>query len=155
MYYDDIISLFVANYAESYPVDIPGLGACAVSGGSVGESSQPTDAPWLRITVIEGSPINVSVGSASTVIKDEPFALAVQIFIPKTEYSAAVKYTPNLFQTIQRNLDAFLIIDPTPANGETATIYSDPAQPIFKTGQSIEESWVSTTLQYQYIYRYI
>lgn len=155
-YYDDIIGLFVSNYALDYPVEFNGLGCVNVESGVVSETSQPTDEPWLRVTVNGGSTIHASIGTVATKLKREPFDFAVEIFIPRTTMTSSTRYTPYTSVAIEEHLDGFLLVDGWRV-ADGGTIYTEQSEPKFKSTPqpSAEDTWQRVLITYQYVYQYI
>lgn len=156
-YLDDLISLFVANYSQPYPVELPGLGVCTISGGTVAPSTQPTDSPWLRFSVTAGSTFNATIGTVDSRLKSEPFNINIQIFIPRTTSTSETAYTYSVPATVERHLDGFMLTDGFNASGEEAVISSAQDEPKFKSTPPPEagDNWILTLVSYQYLYRYV
>lgn len=152
-YTDDLITRFVSNYNQPYPVELPGIGFCTISSGTVTPSTQPDNAPWLRVDFTMGSTINTTIGTTSTILKSEPFSLDVQIFVPRTTNTNQQAYTYSVPSTIERHLDGFLITNGFNAAGETGVIASAQDEPKFKANDT-EETWRTVIINYQYLYRY-
>lgn len=157
MYYDDMLTLFVANYDQPYPVELPGFGACSIVNGVVMQAEQPTDAPWLRVSFTGGTTANATIGTSTTKLKREPFNFNVQIFVPRSDSSNETIYTYAIPATVERHLDSFLITDGLNATGEAGLIFSDQAEPKFKATIPPDEKdvWRLTTIAYQYLYQYV
>lgn len=156
-YLDDIISLFVANYSEPYPVELPGLGVCTISGGTVTPSTQPTGSPWLRLSLTAGSTFNSTIGTVDSRLKSEPFNINIQIFAPRTTSSNETVYTYNIPAMVERSLDSFMLTDGFNAAGEDGVISSAQDEPKFKStpAPDANDTWLLTLVSYQYLYRYV
>lgn len=156
-YYDDIVSRFVANYSSNHPVEIPNIGMVTISGGTVAPTEQPTNAPWLRLSITAGSTFNATIGTLSTIKKRDLFDVAIQVLLPRTKTTNGSVFTYTEVATIERSLDAFMLINGLQTAGETGLLYSDQAEPKFKATPTptSEGVWLTSTITYQYLYEYI
>lgn len=157
MYYDDMISRFVSNYNQPYPVNIPGLGDVSISGGVTRAAARPTDSPWLRLSITPGADTILTLGTLETALTQEPFNVNVQIYLPRTTVTtpANKRFSRTIFSTIERHLDGFMKTNGFNASGESAVIRS-ASEPKFKIqiDGTEEETFDFQTITYQYNYRY-
>jgi hypothetical protein len=154
-YYDEIVTLFVDNYSLDYPVAFDD-GPCLDLSGTGGQVAQPTDSPWLRVNTIGGDTFNETIGTKSSIQKNELFNLSIQVFMPRGAISNDKIYTTSDFSAVSNHLNTFLMIDAI-ATTDNALIIMDLSSPTSTDRIAVgpNDTWQQINLTYRYEYRYI
>lgn len=154
-YYDEIVGLFESSYTLPYPVayddaplrDISGTGRYV---------QQPTNNPWLRVNFVPSDTFQETIGTRSTIRKNELFNVAVQVFMPRNSTGSGKVWTSKDFAAVSNHLDSFLIFDGI-ATTDNALITLDQTNPTATDRAAVGEgdTWQLVVLTYRYEYRYI
>lgn len=151
-FYDEVVDLFQNNYTLDYPVAFDDMSTYDFNTSSYVQ--QPTDNPWLRVNSDSGAVIQETIGTKSTIRKNEICSVIVQIFLPRSSGGGTAYTTKNFAETIN-HLDSFLMFDSIKTIDDALITMGQPPKITNRSPPSPGDTWQQVNVTYNLNYRYI